>query len=238
MSHVNPPGLSPITSAARSIAMPTRPIVPSSKSRPISVTPCGTRRGGSNFGSGFVRVGRPVAARLRHLHESRAQRERRMAREVGDGQHLVAQRRHEQQIHLAEDTPPSPARPAGAAGRPARSPPRRGSAPRGTGSATRRAPAPSAGHALPLSVSSSNAAAASAKSTTLSESYGQLGSSTGVGTMPSLLDEVERGAVDVGGGALVHPGGEVADAQAIHRRARVEVETARHARDVAGVGAR
>ena len=35
-----------------------------------------------NIGSGFGGVGRPVAARLRHLHEARAQRQRRMAGEV------------------------------------------------------------------------------------------------------------------------------------------------------------
>ena len=36
---------------------PTRPISPSSNSRPRSVMPCGTRRGGVNFGSGFAGSG-------------------------------------------------------------------------------------------------------------------------------------------------------------------------------------
>src|SRR4051812_19290521 len=38
----------------------------------------------------------PVTARLGHVHEPRAQRERRMAREVRDGELLIAERRYEQ----------------------------------------------------------------------------------------------------------------------------------------------
>jgi hypothetical protein len=52
------------------------------------------------FGQRMRRVGRPIAARFRHFHEAGAQRERRMAGEVADGQHFVAQRRHQQQIDL------------------------------------------------------------------------------------------------------------------------------------------
>jgi hypothetical protein len=37
--------------------MPACAIVPSSNSRPTSDTPCGTRRGGANFGSGFFGSG-------------------------------------------------------------------------------------------------------------------------------------------------------------------------------------
>ncbi len=39
---------------ARSKAIPIRPSVPSSKSFPIKVTPCGTRRGAENFGKGLA----------------------------------------------------------------------------------------------------------------------------------------------------------------------------------------
>ena len=49
------------------------------------------------------------------------------------------------------------------------------------------------------------------------------------------LHRLERGAIDVGGGVLVHPTREVADAQPAHRRRRVEIEMARHARHVAGI---
>ena len=52
-----PGGRSPATPNARSSARPARAIVPSSNSRPISVTPCGTRRGGENFGSGCAGSG-------------------------------------------------------------------------------------------------------------------------------------------------------------------------------------
>ena len=60
----HPAAAPPTTPNARSSASPARATVPSSNSRPSSVTPCGTRRGGENFGSGFFGIGRPVAARL------------------------------------------------------------------------------------------------------------------------------------------------------------------------------
>ena len=123
--------------------MPTRPIVPSSNSRPMSVTPCGTRRGGENFGSGFAGSG---AQSLRASDTST-----KPARNVSDGwpvklrdgEHLVAQRRHEQQVHLVEDARhlagDLAAQPVGLhevdGGEEARL--------RGTCSATRPAPAPS-----------------------------------------------------------------------------------------------
>ena len=45
----------------------------------------------------------------------------------------------------------------------------------------------------------------------------------------------ERGAVHVSGGTLLHPGGEIADAQALDACAGVEVQMTRDAGDVAGV---
>jgi hypothetical protein len=48
----NPGGRSDLTANSRSSAIPARPSVPSSNSRPTSVTPCGTRLGGENFGRG------------------------------------------------------------------------------------------------------------------------------------------------------------------------------------------
>src|ERR1039457_6853844 len=53
----NPGGRSLTTPKFRSSASPAHPSVPSSNSRPISVTPCGTRRGGENFGSGALGSG-------------------------------------------------------------------------------------------------------------------------------------------------------------------------------------
>ncbi len=49
-------------------------------------------------------------------------------------------------------------------------------------------------------------------------------------------DHIERGAVDVGGRILFHPGREITDAQAFHRCGCVEVEVTRHARHVARIG--
>src|SRR5437762_8421546 len=53
----NPGGRSPMTLKLRSRASPARPSVPSSKNRPMRVTPWGTRRGGENLGSGLLGSG-------------------------------------------------------------------------------------------------------------------------------------------------------------------------------------
>ena len=210
-----PDGRSFPTPNARSSARPARATVPSSNKRPSSVTPCGTRRGGENFGSGLRRIGRPVAARFRDVDEAGAQRQRRMSGEVRDRQHLVAQRRHEQEIDLREDPAPSPRRRGAATDRPARSRRPTGTAParnrlgHASGTCTFSAPA------LPLSVSSSNDAAASLKRIGISEPYGQSGRLTSTGDMPSFFDRLERGAIDVGGRGFLHPGRKVADAQSV-----------------------
>jgi len=52
LSRENPGGLSSATLKILSSANPTLASLPSSNSCPISVTPCGTRRGGENFGKG------------------------------------------------------------------------------------------------------------------------------------------------------------------------------------------
>lgn len=48
-------------------------------------------------------IGSPVAARLRDFDETGAQGERGMAGEIGEGEHLVAERRDEEQIDLGKD---------------------------------------------------------------------------------------------------------------------------------------
>ncbi len=96
----NPGGLSPATRKAASRAMPAAPRRPSSKGGAISVTPCGTRRGGENFGRGMRGIGRPVTPRLGDLDEAGAQGERGVAGEVGDGEHLVAQGGDKQEVDL------------------------------------------------------------------------------------------------------------------------------------------
>src|SRR6476659_7817924 len=52
-SDQNPGDRSPDTPNALSSSMPTLPSSPSSNNRPTSVIPWGTRRGGSNLGSGL-----------------------------------------------------------------------------------------------------------------------------------------------------------------------------------------
>ena len=85
------------------VPFPPRKACPHRSSRPISVTPCGTRRGGENFGSGCFGSGAQSLRASRHFNETRAQSQRGMPGVVGDHQHLIAQRRHQQQIHLRED---------------------------------------------------------------------------------------------------------------------------------------
>ena len=98
----NPAGRSAITFSDLSSARPARATVPSSNNRPSSVTPCGTRRGGENFGSGCAGVRCPIAARFAHFHKARPHGQRRMPCEIRDHQCLIAQRRNQQQIHLGE----------------------------------------------------------------------------------------------------------------------------------------
>src|SRR5690348_4832798 len=47
------------------------------------------------FWQWMIRVGRPIAARFRNMDKARSQGEGRVSREVGDGQHFVAERRHQ-----------------------------------------------------------------------------------------------------------------------------------------------
>src|SRR6185312_10224337 len=55
------------------------------------------------FGHRMRRIRSPVTARLRYLNKSCAQCERKLAGEVSDGQHLVAERWHQQQVHVFEN---------------------------------------------------------------------------------------------------------------------------------------
>src|SRR6266849_5118289 len=59
------------------------------------------RRG--EFRQRMSRIRSPVTACFGHLNKSGAQGERRMSGEVGDGEHLVAQRGDQKHIHLRED---------------------------------------------------------------------------------------------------------------------------------------
>src|SRR5215831_11219844 len=53
-------------------------------------------------GQGMVGIGGPVAARLTDFDKSGSQRKRRVAGEIGDDQHLVTQRGHEEQVDFRE----------------------------------------------------------------------------------------------------------------------------------------
>jgi len=58
---------------------------------------------GREFWKGIFRIGSPVRAGLGDFDEAGSKRERRMAGVIADGEHLVAQRGNEQQIHLREE---------------------------------------------------------------------------------------------------------------------------------------
>ena len=169
VTALKPCGGSAATFQERSRARPARPSVPSSNSLPISVTPCGTRRGGENFGSGCSGSG---AQSLRASETSTNP-----ARSVSDGWpvkllmvSISSRSEGTSSRSTCEKTRAISCATCGGSGRPARNPPRKGSAPGGTDSATHRAPAPSVASAPPANVSSSKAAAPSAKRISCSES--------------------------------------------------------------------
>src|SRR5919108_4349971 len=58
---------------------------------------------GRKFGQRMLRVGGPIGARLADFHKTGAQRERRVAGIVADGEHFVPQRRDEEQIHVRKN---------------------------------------------------------------------------------------------------------------------------------------
>src|SRR5712664_1212075 len=58
---------------------------------------------GRKFWERIFGIGGPVRTRFGDLDEACAQGERRVAGVVADGEHFVAERRHEQQVHLRED---------------------------------------------------------------------------------------------------------------------------------------
>jgi hypothetical protein len=152
----------------------------------------------------MLRIGRPVAARLGHLDEPGAQRQRRMAGEVRDRQHLVAQRRHEQQIDL-EKTRAISSRPCGGSDRPARNRPPRGSAPA-------EQVRPRVGHlhlqlsSPPLSVSSSNAPPLR-RTGRHQRAVRPVGQLTSTGTMPSFFTVSSAArSTSVAGLSFIHAG--------------------------------
>src|SRR5689334_15427512 len=84
--------------------MPARTIVPSSNKRPMSVTPCGTRRGGENFGKGCCGSGAQSLRASDTSTKPAGKVSDGWPGEVGDDQHLVAQRRHQQQVDVRKQT--------------------------------------------------------------------------------------------------------------------------------------
>src|SRR5579864_6932769 len=184
-SPQNPGGRSPAAPNARSSARPAFTIVPSSNSLPISVTPCGTRRGGEKVGSGWLGSG---AQSLRAFPTSTNP-----ARSTSAGcpVKLVM-------VNISSRSEGTSSRSTSENSRAISSATLRRNRPACTKSTAERNRACRKifGHASgtcalsslspPLSVSSSKAAAPSANKIRLSESYGQSGIDTSTGTIPTL----------------------------------------------------
>ena len=179
-----PAAARPRRAKARSRAMPTRPRVPFVEEAADERDAVRHAALGANFGSGCAGSG---AQSLRAWPTST-----KPARRVSDGwpvwfEMVSISSRSEgtrSRSTFVEDPRHLFARRDGASGRPGRSPPRTGTATAGRCSARRPGTCIFSWSTPRLRVSSSKAAAASAKRIVLSEPYGQSGSATSTGTSP------------------------------------------------------
>ena len=196
--------------------------------------PCGTRRGGLNFGSGFAGSGAQSLRASETSHESGAQRQRRMAGEVRDRELLVAQRRHEQHVDVLEDARhlerDLAAQPIGLH-----------EVHRGQKSRLAEQVRP---RVLDLHLERAELVVerellerrrALGEQNRHQRAVRPVGQRDFLQLHAELLHRLHRRAIDVGRRALLHPLRDVADLEARDGRRRVEVEMARHARRVAGV---
>ena len=84
------------TLKARSRARPAEPSVPLFEEAADQGDAVGDAARRIEFGRRAAGVGRPVGAGFGDFHKSGAHGERRMAGEIGDGEHFIAQRRNQQ----------------------------------------------------------------------------------------------------------------------------------------------
>src|ERR1035438_9592584 len=174
-------------------------------------------------------IWRPIASGLRHLDEARAKRKRRVASEVGDDKHFVAQRRHQEQVHLGEDPRhflgDLPAKPVGL-----------DEVNRRQKSRLAKRVGPGIGN-LNLKLIETAAEGQFFEGGSRFRKEYQI---EGVirparnrqldGGHAELSYRLQIGTVYVGGGIFLHPTGKVTHAEILHLRARIEVQPPRRAR--------
>ena len=197
-------GRSAPTAASRSSASPARNRVPSSNSRPMRVTPCGTRRGGLNVGSGLAGSGAQSVRASLDVHESGAQGQRRVAGVVGHDQRFIAERGHEQHVHLLEMRS-VPRRTGAASGRPGRSRPPRRTATCGGSSAIHPEPGPAAAATGRRGPVPRTTPPTSQKRIGISEPCGGWARSNGDRRPSRPARHLQRRAIDRGRRSRVHP---------------------------------
>src|SRR5690242_1594765 len=193
-----------------------------------------TRRG--EFWQRVLRVGRPVGARFRDFDKTSAKRERRVAGVVANGEHFVAERRDEKQVHVRENPRHLLADFAAEAvglneinGR------------KKPSLAEKIRPGVVRLHFELIDAVGKRelleGGGALGEEVEIERAIGPIGQKDFDGAHAELFDGFEGGAVDVGGGRLLHPRGEIADAKALDRGSGIEVKIAGDAGDVAGIRA-
>ena len=188
------------------------------------------------FWKRIVRVGGPVGASFGDFDKAGAQRERRMAGVVGDGEHFVAKGRDQEQVDVRKNARHFLTDFAAEAvglyeingGKKARL-------------AEEIRPGVVRLHfELIVGVGKREffeGGGSFGEEIEIERAVGPVGEKNFNGDHAELLEGVESGAIDIGGGSLLHPCGEVANAKTLDGSGGIEIELAGNAGDVAGIKA-
>src|SRR5216683_181295 len=190
---------------------------------------------GRKFWERIFRIGSPVRAGLGDLDEAGSQSERRMAGVIADGEHLVAQRGDEQQIHLREETGHFFGDFAAEAvgldevdgGEETRLTEKIG--PGVWGLHFELVDAVAEGEFL-------ESGGAFGEENQVERVVRPIGKRSFDRNEAELWKNGQRGAVYFGGRSLTHPRGEIADAKALDAGGRIKIETAGDTGKIAGIG--
>src|SRR5947207_4113769 len=197
----------------------------------------GNAAGRSEFWQRVLRVGGPVGARLADLDETGAKRERRMTGIVAGGEHFVAKRRDEQQIHIRENPrhflADFAAEAVGLHEIHSR---------KKTGLAEKIGPGVVRLHFELIDAVGEceffERGGTFSEKVEIEAAIRPVGEKDFDRAHAEFGDSFESGAVDIGGGSLLHPVWKIADAQIFDGGAGVEVEMAGNAGDIARIRTR
>src|SRR5216684_9048429 len=190
---------------------------------------------GRELWKGIFRIGSPVRAGLGDLDEASSKRERRMAGIIADGEHFVAQRGNEQQIHLRKEAGHFFGDFAAEAvgldkingGEETRLTEKIG--PGVGGLHFELVDAVAEGEFL-------ESGGAFGEENQVERVVRPIGKRSFDRNEAELWKNGQRGAVYFGGRSLTHPRGEIADAKALDAGGRIKIETAGDTGKIAGIG--